>query len=66
MAGIGCDRHDCSFQRADKRGSPHSSCIEVAASRAILGRVRACSAARADNVFRAVPANRRELRLSVP
>jgi len=36
------------------------------ALRAISVQVRACSAARVDNVFRAVPANRRKLRLSVP
>jgi len=36
------------------------------ALRAILARVRACSAARADTVSRAVPANRRRLRPSAP
>jgi hypothetical protein len=36
------------------------------ALRAISVQVRACSAARVDNVLRAVPTNRRKLRLSVP
>ena len=36
------------------------------ALRAILARVRACSAVRADTVSRAVPANRRRLRPSAP